>query len=127
MTAPDLPGAPTGENQPTSQDNAALRGPWLAVLADRHGTVYPTYAEATRRLPDDAEMTIRVVRGDAMPVDDPDGEGMHLSDDSFHYGDQAYEIDAWLVDPDDESVGAQARYAQAQAMADGLNAAGGIR
>jgi len=119
---------PTPTPTPAQPDPIAdaLRGPWLAVLADLDGTVYPTYELAARDLPDDAEMTVRVVRDTAMPVDDPDGDGMQLAE-QYHYRDLAYEIDAWLIDPDDESVGARARYAQAQHMADGLNAAGVTR
>lgn len=115
--------------QPASTEQASqvvtdvLRGPWLAVLADEDGTVYPTWAEAAKVLPDGAEMTIRVVRDSALPVDDEDGEGMHLTG-SYFEGDLIFEIDAWLVDPDDAELGAEARYEQAKAMADGLTAAG---
>ncbi|MFC7276250.1 hypothetical protein ACFQS1_19835 [Paractinoplanes rhizophilus] len=43
---------------------------------------------------------------------------------SYQSGDVAYELDdVWLVDPDDPSVGAEARFIQAKAMAAGLNAA----
>lgn len=101
-----------------------LRGPWLAVLANR-GDVYPTFEMAAEMLPDDAEMDISIVRGSALPVDNEDGEGMREARTSVNYdvGDIAMETDAWLVDPDDDSCGAEARYAQAQAMAEGLNAA----
>ncbi|MEU4640870.1 hypothetical protein [Micromonospora sp. NPDC023814] len=114
---------------PTPAEDAiteALRGPWLAVLADRTGAVYPTYAEAAKVLFDDTEMTIQVVRDSAEPVDDEDAEGMRLPQQYFA-GDLIFEIDAFLVDEEDPALGAKARYAQAQAMADGLNAAGGTR
>lgn len=101
-----------------------LRGPWLAVLANR-GDVYPTFEMAAEMLPDDAEMTISVVRGTALPVDNEDADGMRTASSckSYNVGDEIFEIDAWLIDPDDAGCGAEARYAQAQAMADGLNAA----
>lgn len=96
---------------------------WLAVLADRDGFVYPTFAQARADLDDDAEMTISVVRGTALPVDDDLGDGLRACSGPYNAGDVAYEIDAYLVDPDDESEGAAVRYAQAQAMAAGLNSA----
>lgn len=95
-----------------------LRGPWMAVLSDTDGTVYPTVAAAIENLGEEEEVEIAVVRGTAAPTD---GErpGRHAC------GDAAYEIECYLIDPDDPSVGAEARYAQAQAMAAGLNAAAG--
>lgn len=100
----------------------AVNGPWLAVLADRHGDVYPTFAQAAEVLPDDAEMMIRIVRGTALPVQDEGVDGLRVAD-QYNVDDLAYETDAYLTDPDDHSEGAQVRYARAQAMADGLNAA----
>lgn len=105
-----------------SEINEHLRGPWLAVLADRDGLVYPTFDEARKYLPDDAEMLISVVRGTALPEDVPDSEELQVAT-LYDVGDLIFEIDAYLIDEDDVSVGAEARYAQAQAMADGLNAA----
>lgn len=104
----------------------ALRGPWLAVLADRDGFVYPTFAEAMENLDEDEEMMIAVVRDSAMPTDGGDPEQLRMAG-TYNAGDLIFEVDAYLIDPDDESLGAEARYAQAQAMADGLNAAGGAK
>lgn len=97
-------------------------GPWLAVLADRHGDIYPTFTEAAEVLPDDAEMMIRIVRGTALPVADEFGDGLRVATE-YNVGDLAYETDAYLTDPDDLSQGAKVLYARAQAMAEGLNAA----
>lgn len=99
-----------------------LRGPWRAVLANRDGFVWRTYADAVENLADAEEMTISVVRGTALPVEDEEG-GEARGAGTYDAGDLIFEIDAYLVDPDDDSCGAEARYAQAQAMADGLNAA----
>jgi len=102
-----------------------LQGPWTAVLADRSGFVYESVEDARENIDDpDDEVTITVVRGTALP-DDRSGCRLRLPG-SLHCGDQAYALDdVYLNDPDDPSVGADARYAQAQAMAAGLNAAGG--
>jgi hypothetical protein len=102
-----------------------LRGPWLAVLADNHGFVYPTVEEAIESLGEEEEVQISVVRGTALPNDRNWTTGvLERLPGSHHSGDVACEIDAYLVDPDDESIGARARYEQAKAMAAGLNAAG---
>jgi hypothetical protein len=96
--------------------------PWVAVLADLDGTVYPTVEEAIKHLGEDGEVQISVVRGTAAPTGH-DG-GLLSMPGSWHLGDVACDTDAYLVDPDDESIGARARYEQAKAMAAGLNAAG---
>lgn len=107
----------------TAIDKTALRGPWIAVLAENDGFVYPSVADAIESLGEDEEVEIAVVRGTAMPNDRDGTTGVLLRrPGSCHCGDIAYEIECYLVD-DDESVGAAARYAQAQAMAAGLNAA----
>lgn len=100
-------------------------GPWVAVLADRHGDVYPTFAQAAEVLPDDAEMMIRIVRGTALPVADEIDGGLRVAQE-YNVVDLAYETDAYLTDPDDLSQGAEVQYTQAQAMAHGLNAAAGV-
>lgn len=110
---------------PISETNAHLRGPWVAVLADDDGAVYATFDDALTELGEDwdSEMTIRVVRGTALPIESPTDEALRLPG-SYQTGDVALDMDdVWLVDPDDASIGAEARYLQAQAMADGLNAA----
>lgn len=99
-----------------------LRGPWLAMLEDRDGAVYPTWEMARKELDDGVEMTISIVRDTAMPFDGGDPENLRLPG-SYNAGDIAHETDAYLVDDDDPSLGAEAQYARAQAMADGLNRA----
>ncbi|MDR7278916.1 hypothetical protein [Catenuloplanes atrovinosus] len=103
-----------------------LTGPWRAILADADGFVYPDFATALLELgaESEEEMQIRVARGTALPNDRGGKTGTLLRlPGSYTVGDQAYEIEAYLVDEDDPSIGAEARYAQALAMADGLNAA----
>ncbi len=97
-----------------------LRGPWQAVLAECHGDVYASVAEAIHELGEDfdEELTVSVVRGTAAPTHDQ-------MPGSWRSADRIFELEVWLVDPDDEGCGAEARFAQAQAMAAGLNAAGG--
>lgn len=105
-----------------------LAGPWLAVLADRDGFVYDSFADAVEQLGEehDEEMTVSVVRGTAMPSEKLDGDDIPRMTGSYSCGDVAHTFDdVWLVDPDDATIGAEARLTQAQAMAAGLNAAGG--
>jgi hypothetical protein len=108
----------------TDQINEHLRGPWVAVLTDRSGFVYESVAVAVEDLGEDydEEVEISVRRGSAAPAD---RFGNLRTPGSYSTGDLAYETEAYLVDPGDASVGAEARYVQAQAMAAGLNAAGG--
>lgn len=101
----------------------ALRGPWLAVLSDRSGFVFDSVEDA-RESVEDEEVTIAVVRGSCMPNDRNGTTGVLLRlPGSYQTGDRAYEVEAYIDDPDDASIGADARYAQARAMAAGLNAA----
>jgi hypothetical protein len=101
----------------------ALVGPWQVVLADRHGNVYADVATALAEVEDqDDPVTISVVRGTAVPER---LGGDLFAPGSHHTGDVAYEIEAYLEDPHDSTIGADARLAQAEAMAAGLNAAGG--
>lgn len=102
----------------------ALQGPWQAVLADSYGFVYESVADAQENADDpDDEFTITVVRGGALPHNDS-GCRPRLPG-SYHSGDKAYELDdVYLDDPDDPSIAAEARFAQAQAMAAGLNDVG---
>jgi hypothetical protein len=103
--------------------NEHLRGPWLAVLSDDSGFVYPTVDDAIDTLGEEEEVDIAVVRGSAMPNDRNGTTGVLLRrPGSVMSGDVAYEIECYLVDGD-SSVSAAARYAQAQAMAAGLNSA----
>lgn len=107
----------------------ALCGPWQAVLADRHGFVYNSVTDAVENVEDPyEEVTVTVVRGTALPTDRDGTTGCRLRlPRSYNSGDVAYEIDdVCLVDADDPSVEAEARWVQAQAMAAGLNAAGAV-
>jgi hypothetical protein len=103
----------------------ALRGPWVAVLADRWGFVYESVADARENTEDpDEEHKVTIVRGSALPNDRsgcrPRLPGSNLC------GDRVFELDDVYLDGDgDDSTGAEARYAQAVAMAAGLNAASG--
>lgn len=99
-------------------DSQHLTGPWQAVISSG-GDAYDGVRTALIELGEEGEVDISVRRGTAAP-DDAYLPGSH------HTGDVAYELEnVYLVDPDDASVGAEARFAQAQAMAAGLNAAGG--
>lgn len=103
-----------------------LRGPWQAVIADRWGFVYTSVEDARDNVEDpEAELTIAVVRGTAAPDDRGGTTGCRLRmPGSWLTGDMAYELDDVYLDHD-PSIAAAARWAQAQAMAAGLNAAAG--
>lgn len=111
------------QTQPAPATVEHLTGPWHAYLADRDGFVYESVADALENAEDtEDEFQITVVRGTALP-NDRSGCRLRLPG-SNHCGDRAYEIDdVYLEDPDDPTVGAEARLLQAQAMAAGLNAA----
>jgi hypothetical protein len=96
--------------------NAHLRGPWQAVISNGIDA-YDGIRTALIELGQAGEVAISVRRGTAAP-DDGYLPGSHQT------GDVAYEIDGVFLDEDDPSVGADARWVQAQAMAAGLNAAG---
>jgi hypothetical protein len=87
------PFPPVSNTPSTTGDPADLRGPWVAVLADPDGFRYRTVADARDELGLDGEVEISVRRGTiAYRIDcDLDGDG----------------VDQW--------------WAQAQAMAAGLN------
>lgn len=95
---------------------------WQAVLADECGYIYGGVIEAMEFLDEDAEVRIRVVRGTAAPQD-RDGElrlpGSYLSSDV------ASDIECYLGG--DDGVPAAVRFAQAKAMAAGLNTAEATR
>jgi len=97
---------------------------WQAVIADENGHVYNSTTDALNVLWEDDEIRIRVVRGTAAPWVDVDG-GLRMPH-SYSSGDVASDIECYLVD-DDESVSAAVRFAQAKAMAAGLNTAEATR
>lgn len=98
-----------------------LRGPWSAVLSC-DGYCYNTVAEALADLDPDDEMTISVRRGSALPHGGPNDPDPVLPG-TYASGDCIFEIDVYLGGDGDLSTGCAARYAQAEAMAEGLNAA----
>jgi hypothetical protein len=101
-----------------------LRGPWLAVLADRDGFVYESIDEARENFDEADEFRVSIVRGTAMPSKPLDEDDTPRLPGSYSSGDQIFELDYLYLDGDgDLSVSAGARFAQAQAMAAGLNAA----
>lgn len=105
--------------KPTPKPADHLAGPWAAILSHQ-GESYPDMRTALIELGQDGEVDISVRRGTALAHEDDDG----YLPSSYATGDVAYELDdVYLVDPDDPSVGAEARFAQALAMAAGLNAA----
>lgn len=104
--------------------NPHLAGPWQAVLATRDGFVLDSIEEAIEDFGEDEEVRITIVRDTAVPTDrnGTTGDVLRLPG-SYKSGDMIFELEAYLTDPDDESMGAAARWAQAQAMCAGLNAA----
>lgn len=102
-----------------------LRGPWAAILADSMGFVYESEADARENAedPENEEFEVSVRRGTAAATR-PAGDRARLPG-SYSVGDLAYEIDDVWMNDEDDSVTVAARFAQAQAMAAGLNAAGG--
>lgn len=90
-----------------------LRGPWVAVLSERYGTVYDSVEDAD----EGEELEVSVVRGSAAPR-------AGQMPGSYQSGDVALCWEDLSVDGDaDSSTGAAARFEQAKAMAAGLNAA----
>ena len=96
----------------------AQPGPWRAVIADQTRTIYPDFKAAldAHSFADDV-VTISVRRDSALP----DGDGDKLPT-AWLDADCAYEITAELIDDVSTNCGAEVRYAQARAMASGLNA-----
>jgi len=97
---------------------------WQAVLATLGDDIYPSVEDARNDLDDDEEMTVWVVRTRVVASKIRIGElrrpGAHQS------ADVASSVDCFLTD-DDESVSAAVRFAQAKAMAAGLNTAEATR
>jgi hypothetical protein len=90
-----------------------LRGPWRAILADECGDV----VDSLDGFEPDDEVTITIRRGSALPDEDGELPGTYRSGDIIELWDGLY------VEDGDPSTDAPARWAQAQAMAAGLNAA----
>jgi hypothetical protein len=100
---------------------------WVAVLADHSGFVYESVEDARENAedPEGEEFEISVRRGSAAVIT-PAGDRGRLPG-SYLSGDLAYELDDVWLDDDDETVGVAVRFAQAQAMAAGLNTAQGAQ
>ncbi|MEU8158157.1 hypothetical protein AB0B94_31265 [Micromonospora sp. NPDC048986] len=98
-----------------------LRGPWRAIVADDHGFILDSLDD----LNGDDEVKISIRRGSALPTagDDSDDDDERLPG-SCSSGDLIELWDHLYVEDGDPSTDAPARWVQAQAMADGLNAAG---
>ncbi|MBM0235913.1 hypothetical protein JNW88_00225 [Micromonospora sp. ATA32] len=96
----------------------AVNGPWVAYLADPSGFVYQSVDDAMDDLGGDEEVRIGVARRTAAPKE-RDG-GLRLPGTTT-CGDEAYEIECYLDGDGNPAESAAARYAQAQAMALGLN------
>lgn len=93
-----------------------LRDPWAAVISHQ-GDAYDSVRTARIELGMDGEVDISVRRDTAAPDDG-------YLPGTCNTGDIAYELNYVLLTEDgDPSVAAEARWAQAQAMAAGLNAA----
>ncbi|MFG2046182.1 hypothetical protein ACGFIW_01960 [Micromonospora sp. NPDC048935] len=105
-----------------SSDPNMLRGPWVAYLADSDGFVYESVADVIADLGDEEEVRIGVVRGSAAPTE-RDG-GLRLPGTN-KVGDRAFEVEVYVDGEGDNADSAVTRYAQALAMAAGLNAVSG--
>lgn len=103
-----------------------LRGPWHVVLADRDGFVYDSLTDLIQDHADADEVSISIRRGTALPVADADVDQGDDDDMDNTRLPGSYKADD-LIEIFDDYVeeGAEMRWAQAQAMAAGLNAAGG--
>jgi hypothetical protein len=92
-----------------------LTGPWKAVLA------YESYAiDSLDKVDPEDEVSISIRRDSALPSDDGTLPGTYNSGDIIELWDGLY------VEDGNPSTEAPARWAQAQAMAAGLNAAGAV-
>jgi hypothetical protein len=90
-----------------------LREPWKAVLADEDGDIL----DGLDGLDPDNEVSISIRRGTALPDERGALPGTYKSGDIIELWDFLY------VEDGDPSTDAPARWAQAQAMAAGLNSA----
>lgn len=113
--------APEATPEPASEVvTHALRGPWQAVLTDDYGFVLDNLDDSS---PED-EVRISIRRGSALPTERHGNlrlPGTCMSGDVIKLWDNLY------VEDGDPSTDAAARWTQAQAMAAGLNVAGGAR
>ncbi|MEV2239465.1 hypothetical protein [Micromonospora sp. NPDC049891] len=97
--------------------------PWIAYLASPDGWVYQSAEDAAEDLGPEEEVRIGVARGTAAPTE-RDG-GLRLPG-TYQSGDQVFEFETYIDGEGDESQSAAVRFAQAQAMAAGLNAAAAV-
>lgn len=95
--------------------NEHLRGPWKAILS-QHGDVLEG-PDPLGGLDVGDEVDISIRRGSALPDEFGSLPGTCFTGDVIDLWDDLY------VEDGDDSTSADARWSQAQAMADGLNAA----
>lgn len=93
-----------------------LRGPWKAFIGDSNGEIYTSPEEVDED--DSADVSVR--RGSALPGERGTLPGMHLT------GDVLFELEGLYRNEEDPSIGLEARWEQAQAVAAGLNALAGV-
>lgn len=98
-----------------SEISEHLRGPWKAILAQ--GAEVLEGPDPLGDLDPSDEVDISIRRGSALPDSDGFLNGTYASGDIIELWDDLY------VEDGDPSTDADARWLQAQAMADGLNAA----
>ncbi|MEV1013720.1 hypothetical protein AB0I89_23505 [Micromonospora sp. NPDC049801] len=102
-------------------NDESSNNPWVAYLASADGWVYQSAEDAAEDLGSDAEVRVGVARGTCAPVED-DG-ALRLQGGTYLAGDQVFELELYIDGEGNEAESAATRYAQAQAMAAGLNAA----
>jgi len=107
-----------------SNNDSSSNSPWVAYLASVDGWVYQSAEDAAEDLGSDGEVRIGVARGTCAPIED-DG-GLRLPDGTYMAGDQVFELEMYIDGEGNEDESAAVRFAQAQAMAAGLNAAAGL-
>ena len=90
----------------------ALRGPWMAIVADEHGSLIDDQ-ELDEYNPDG--LTVQIVRGTAAPGTRPDGDANRLPG-TYASADHLVTFDDF-DDPDE----VRARWIQARVMVTGLN------
>lgn len=101
-----------------------LRGPWKAVITDESRTVawFDLEGATAKATFADDVFIVAIVRDSGLPA----GDGPAFTPQpAWFEADMAHEIECPLIDDADERLSLKSRWAQAQAMAAGLNAAGG--
>ncbi|MEV5211392.1 hypothetical protein AB0K35_28350 [Micromonospora sp. NPDC053740] len=105
-------------------NDQTTNSPWVAYLASADGWVYQSADDAAEDVGVDGEVRIGVARGTCAPVED-DG-ALRLPGGTYSTGDQVFELETYIDGEGNEAESAEVRFAQAKAMAAGLNAAAGL-